>query len=142
MIDAHIIDGAALTKFIYWIKNVNNKKINEIDAKNKLEKYRKKIYKSVNVNPLQFHKTNFRAENKHPNHSVINTSIQKLEEMRDTAKDYFDNGQWSLNEVENYLRGLSRFNNVDEYIETEIKTTEDFKNRIKEDLEKNSRFNQ
>ena len=40
-INAHIEDGLALTRFIYWIKNVNNKKINEIDAKNKLEKYRK-----------------------------------------------------------------------------------------------------
>ena len=26
MIDSHILDGAALTKFIYWIKNTNKKK--------------------------------------------------------------------------------------------------------------------
>ena len=39
---AHIYDGVALTKFIYWIKNVNNKKISEVDAQNKLEKLRKK----------------------------------------------------------------------------------------------------
>ena len=30
-----------LTKFIYWIKNVNKKKINEVQAQNKLEKFRK-----------------------------------------------------------------------------------------------------
>jgi len=41
MINAHILDGAALTKFIYWIKEKNKKKINEIDAQNKLEKFRK-----------------------------------------------------------------------------------------------------
>jgi Xaa-Pro aminopeptidase len=41
MIDTHIIDGVALTKFIYWIKNINKKKINEVQAQNKLEKYRK-----------------------------------------------------------------------------------------------------
>ena len=41
MIDTHIIDGVALTKFIYWIKNINKKKITEIEAKNKLEKFRK-----------------------------------------------------------------------------------------------------
>ena len=41
MIDAHIIDGAALTKFIYWIKNVNKKKISEVQAQNKLERFRK-----------------------------------------------------------------------------------------------------
>ena len=41
MIDAHITDGVALTKFIYWIKNVNKKKINEVQAQNKLESFRK-----------------------------------------------------------------------------------------------------
>ncbi len=41
MIKAHNEDGLALTKFIYWIKNVNKKKITEIDAQNKLEKFRK-----------------------------------------------------------------------------------------------------
>ena len=42
MIKAHIIDGVALTKFIYWIKEINKKKITEVDAQNKLEKFRKK----------------------------------------------------------------------------------------------------
>ena len=41
MINAHILDGAALTKFIYWIKNINKKQITEVDAQNKLEKFRK-----------------------------------------------------------------------------------------------------
>jgi len=40
-IDTHIKDGLALTRFIHWIKNINKKKITEIDAKNKLEKFRK-----------------------------------------------------------------------------------------------------
>ena len=40
-INAHIEDGLALTRFIYWIKNVNKKKITEIEAKNKLQKFRK-----------------------------------------------------------------------------------------------------
>ena len=40
-INSHIIDGVALTKFIYWIKNINKKKITEIEAQNKLEKFRK-----------------------------------------------------------------------------------------------------
>ena len=41
MINAHILDGAALTKFLYWIKNVNKKIINEVQAQNKLESFRK-----------------------------------------------------------------------------------------------------
>ena len=42
MINSHVIDGVALTKFIYWIKKVNKKKITEVDAQIKLEKFRKK----------------------------------------------------------------------------------------------------
>ena len=49
----HIDDGVALTKFIYWIKNLKNKKITEIDAEKKLEKFRKKsknfLYPSFNT---------------------------------------------------------------------------------------------
>ena len=41
MINAHILDGVALTKFLYWIKNVNKKIINEVQAQNKLESFRK-----------------------------------------------------------------------------------------------------
>ena len=41
MIEAHKKDGLALTKFIYWIKYVNKKMITEVDAQNKLEKFRK-----------------------------------------------------------------------------------------------------
>jgi len=42
MINSHIEDGLALTKFIFWIKNKNKNKITEIDAQNKLERFRKK----------------------------------------------------------------------------------------------------
>jgi len=41
MIEAHKKDGLALTKFIYWIKNINKKTITEVQAQNKLEKFRK-----------------------------------------------------------------------------------------------------
>ena len=41
MIEAHKKDGLAVTKFIYWIKNINKKTITEVEAQNKLEKFRK-----------------------------------------------------------------------------------------------------
>jgi len=41
MINAHIEDGVALTKFIYWIKNINKNKITEIKSQKKLERFRK-----------------------------------------------------------------------------------------------------
>ncbi len=40
-INTHVIDGVALTKFLYWIKKTNKKKINEVQAQNKLESFRK-----------------------------------------------------------------------------------------------------
>jgi len=40
-INAHLLDGVALTKFIYWIKKINKKKITEVQAALKLEKFRK-----------------------------------------------------------------------------------------------------
>ena len=41
MINSHIYDGVALTKFLFWIKKVNKKQITEVEAQNKLEKFRK-----------------------------------------------------------------------------------------------------
>ncbi len=37
----HIFDAVALTKFIYWIKKINKKKITEVNAEKKLENFRK-----------------------------------------------------------------------------------------------------
>ena len=42
MIDAHIADGAALTKFLYWIKTKKIFNLTEIDAEKKLKNFRKK----------------------------------------------------------------------------------------------------
>ena len=41
MANAHIEDGVAVTKFLYWIKNTNIKKLDEIKVEKKLEKFRK-----------------------------------------------------------------------------------------------------
>tara|TARA_B100000963_G_scaffold94663_1_gene81548 strand:- start:55 stop:1752 length:1698 start_codon:yes stop_codon:yes gene_type:complete len=41
MINAHIIDGVALTKFIFWLKSKKKLDITEVDAQNKLEYFRK-----------------------------------------------------------------------------------------------------
>ncbi len=53
MIDSHIIDGVALTRFLYWMKVKNKKKITEFQAQNKLEKFRKMnqnyLYPSFNT---------------------------------------------------------------------------------------------
>ena len=42
MIKAHIEDGVALKKFLYWIKNYKNNNLTEIKVEKKLESFRKK----------------------------------------------------------------------------------------------------
>jgi len=53
MINSHILDGIALTKFLYWIKKVNKRQITEYEAQIKLESFRKKspnyLYPSFNT---------------------------------------------------------------------------------------------
>ncbi len=41
MMKAHIEDGVALTKFLYWIKNIKKLNLTEIQVEKKLEKFRK-----------------------------------------------------------------------------------------------------
>ena len=41
MINAHLIDGVALTKFIFWLKTKKKLDITEVEAQNKLEYFRK-----------------------------------------------------------------------------------------------------
>ena len=41
MIDVHIKDGVAVTKFIYWLKNSNVERLDEIKIEKKLENFRK-----------------------------------------------------------------------------------------------------
>ncbi len=41
MTNAHISDGVALIKFLFWIKKINKKKITEVEAAKKLENFRK-----------------------------------------------------------------------------------------------------
>ncbi|WP_075482654.1 aminopeptidase family protein P [Candidatus Pelagibacter communis] len=40
-IKSHIYDGVAVTKFLYWIKKNQKRKVSEIDAEKKLESFRK-----------------------------------------------------------------------------------------------------
>ena len=82
MVKTHIYDGAALTKFIYWIKN--NKKFNftEIDAEKKLEKFRKQninyLYPSFNT-----------IAGSGPNSAIIHYRANKLSQRKIKKNDIF-----------------------------------------------------
>ena len=53
MINAHILDGVAVTKFIHWITVINKKRITEFEAQKKLENFRRQnkryLYPSFNT---------------------------------------------------------------------------------------------
>ena len=82
MVKTHIYDGAALTKFIYWIKN--NKKFNftEIDVEKKLEKFRKQninyLYPSFNT-----------IAGSGPNSAIIHYRANKFSQRKIKKNDIF-----------------------------------------------------
>ncbi len=82
MANAHIADGAALTKFLYWIKTKKNFNFTEIDAEKKLEKFRKKnnnfLYPSFNT-----------IAGTGPNGSIIHYRANKNTNRKINKKDIF-----------------------------------------------------
>tara|TARA_B100001029_G_scaffold58272_1_gene47062 strand:- start:181 stop:1878 length:1698 start_codon:yes stop_codon:yes gene_type:complete len=82
MIDSHIADGAALTKFLYWIKNKKNFNFTEIDAEKKLENFRKKnknfLYPSFNT-----------IAGTGPNGAIIHYRANKNSNRKINKKDIF-----------------------------------------------------
>ena len=82
MIEAHKKDGLALTKFIYWIKNINKKNITEVDAQNKLEKFRK-----MNIDYL--HPSFNTIAGTGSNGAIVHYRATKLNTKRINKKDLF-----------------------------------------------------
>ncbi len=82
MKNAHIKDGLALTKFIYWIKNNNHKNLTEISAQKKLEKFRKlnKEYIFPSFNTIA---------GSGPNGAIIHYRATKSSNRKINKKDIF-----------------------------------------------------
>ena len=82
MIDAHISDGAALTKFLFWMKKKRNFNLTEIDAEKKLESFRKKnvnfLYPSFNT-----------IAGSGPNGAIIHYRANKNSNRKIKKKDIF-----------------------------------------------------
>ena len=82
MIETHVIDGAALTKFIYWMKNLKKYNFTEIDAEKKLEKMRKKnanhLYPSFNT-----------IAGSGPNSAIIHYRANKISNRKIKKNDIF-----------------------------------------------------
>ena len=82
MTDAHIADGVALTKFLYWIKNKKKFNLTEIDAEKKLENFRKKnnnfLYPSFNT-----------IAGSGPNGAIIHYRANKYSNRKINKKDIF-----------------------------------------------------
>ncbi|NNK70647.1 MAG: hypothetical protein HKO96_09225, partial [Flavobacteriaceae bacterium] len=98
--------------------------------------YRKHITSKVRIRLKHFDQINFRALPKHVDHAGINKAIRELIDMRDTALSNYNTANWSHEQAVNYLRGRTAYDNVDNYIETEMKRTrkpvtyQDYKNTL------------
>jgi Xaa-Pro aminopeptidase len=82
MTDAHIADGAALTKFLYWMKSNKNFNLTEIQVEKKLENFRKKnnnfLYPSFNT-----------IVGTGPNGAIIHYRANKNSNRKINKKDIF-----------------------------------------------------
>ena len=82
MADAHIADGAALTKFLYWIKNKKKFNFTEIEAEKKLENFRKQnknfLYPSFST-----------IAGSGPNGAIIHYRANKNSNRKINKKDIF-----------------------------------------------------
>ena len=82
MINAHVADGAALTKFLYWMKSKKNFDLTEIDAEKKLENFRKKnvnfLYPSFNT-----------IAGSGPNGAIVHYRAKKSSNRKINKKDIF-----------------------------------------------------
>ena len=97
---------------------------------------RKRVYKSLEVNPKQFDKKNFRAKPKHDNQATINEALKKYKEIKLTCETKFDAGQYTIEQVIRHLKGKSNIDSVDDYIEEYLNgsvsyaTYQDYKNTL------------
>ncbi len=82
MINAHVIDGVALTKFLYWIKKRKNFNLSEIDAEKKLESFRRKnknfLFPSFNT-----------IAGSGPNGAIVHYRANKKSNRKLNKKDIF-----------------------------------------------------
>ena len=82
MIDSHVIDGVALTKFLYWIKKRKNINLSEIDVEKKLENFRRKnkkfLFPSFNT-----------IAGSGPNGAIVHYRASKKSNRKLNRKDIF-----------------------------------------------------
>tara|TARA_Y100001970_G_C14254871_1_gene874500 strand:- start:3709 stop:5409 length:1701 start_codon:yes stop_codon:yes gene_type:complete len=82
MENAHVEDGVALTKFLFWLKNKKNKNLDELSAEKKLENFRKQrknfLYPSFNT-----------IAGSGPNGAIIHYRANKKTNRKIKLKDIF-----------------------------------------------------
>jgi Xaa-Pro aminopeptidase len=82
MINAHVLDGVALTKFLYWIKKRKKFNLSEIDAERKLENFRRKnknfLFPSFNT-----------IAGSGPNGAIVHYRANKKSNRKINKKDIF-----------------------------------------------------
>ena len=69
---AHLMDGAAVTRFMYWLKNtVGKERITEISAAEKLEEFRKKTSKTFKEKEVKYLGQSFEPIMAYGDHAAI-----------------------------------------------------------------------
>jgi integrase len=87
------------------------------------DKYRNSIFTDIRVKPQDLSRTAFRVKASVKNSDIINRGLKDLVDKRDTAISKFNQKHFTLTQLENYLKGLSDFETVDDYVHTVIKNS-------------------
>ncbi len=82
MVRSHILDGVALTKFLFWIKKNNNNKLTEIQASRKLEKFRR-------LNSDYLFPSFKTISGSGPNGAIIHYNVNKKTNRKINKKDIY-----------------------------------------------------
>ncbi len=81
-VKSHILDGVALTKFLFWIKKNNSNKLTELQASKKLEKFRK-------LNSSYLFPSFKTISGSGPNGAIIHYNVNKKTNRKINKKDIY-----------------------------------------------------
>ena len=108
-------------KLIIWHRARADKTRNIVATIINGRKFRKYVYTGLTINPEHFYKKSFRCKNTHPAYLSVNKAIKELKDRCDEAYNRYQSGNFSLNQVEGYIKGELEMSSLDDFVDTYFK---------------------
>jgi len=75
-----------------------------------------RVQTSINIFKKYWDSDEDRVTKQHPEHETINRAFKKLKDRKEHCINKFDNEEWSLVQVRNYMDGQSDYSFIDDYV--------------------------